>query len=128
MLLIKGTFFHANKTLEHFIKNALLNTLSRSNADLKNPFFLVVNYLVDLTNILLPLKLIFLHYPGVNFIDVLCACFSYKILTPKITNPKPSFVIFDAKISAKKCAKTLMKLTTERIALWTQLCSFLESI
>jgi len=49
--------------------------------------------------------------PAVNFINVLCARFLYKILAPKNSSPKHSFVILGAKILYEKCIrKTLMKL------------------
>ncbi len=49
--------------------------------------------------------------PGVNFIKVLHTRFLYKILAPKITNPKHSFLIFGIKISYEKCShKMLIKL------------------
>jgi len=49
---------------------------------------------------------------GVNFVNVLCTCFSHELFGAKTLNPKHSFVIFGANILYKKCAcKTLMKLT-----------------
>jgi len=52
------------------------------------------------------------HNHGVNFINVLHTHFLYKILEPKISNPKHSVVIFVAKILyEKRVRKTLMKLT-----------------
>jgi len=49
---------------------------------------------------------------GVNFINTLHTRFSHKILAPKISSPKHSFVIFGTKIMYEKCVcKTLMKLT-----------------
>jgi hypothetical protein len=51
---------------------------------------------------------------GVNFINILCLIFLYKIFGTKISNPKASFVVFGAKILYEKYArKTLMKLTAE---------------
>jgi hypothetical protein len=41
--------------------------------------------------------------PGVNFINVLCACFSYKILAPKITKLCFGFDILAPKILYEKC-------------------------
>ncbi len=52
--------------------------------------------------------------PGVNFINVICARFLYKIFGAKTSDPKHSFVIFGAKIVyEKRVRKTLMKLTPE---------------
>jgi len=49
---------------------------------------------------------------GVNFINVLHAHFSYKILAPKITKLKHSLCYFWRQNFGKKCAhKMLMKLT-----------------
>jgi len=57
-------------------------------------------------------------FSGVNFINILPAHFSYKIFSAKISNPKVSFVVFDAKILYKKrMQKTLMKLTTGFVCL-----------
>jgi hypothetical protein len=51
--------------------------------------------------------------PSVNFIKILQACFLLVFWRQKISNPKHSFVIFNAKISYKKLArKRLMKLAT----------------
>jgi len=50
--------------------------------------------------------------PAVNFINILRARFSYKILSAKISNPKASFVVFGTKILYKKPVRNLlMKLT-----------------
>jgi len=57
-------------------------------------------------------NMVLLYTAGVNFINVFCAHFSYKILAPKITKLGFGFESFGAKISYKKCEhKTLMKLT-----------------
>ncbi len=50
--------------------------------------------------------------PRVNFINILRAYFLYKILAPKISNPKHTFVIFGAKILYKKCACRMFKKLT----------------
>jgi hypothetical protein len=48
----------------------------------------------------------------VNFINIICTHFLYKIFGAKTSNLKHSFVIFGAKISYDKCVcKMLMKLT-----------------
>jgi len=47
---------------------------------------------------------------GVNFINVLGACFSYKILAPKITKPNVTREKLPKRLTYKKGArKTLMK-------------------
>jgi hypothetical protein len=49
---------------------------------------------------------------GVNFINILCTHFALIFWHQIISNPKHSFVIFDAKILYKKhSSKTLMKMT-----------------
>jgi hypothetical protein len=50
----------------------------------------------------------------VNFINVLCERFSFKILAPKITKLCFGFEIFWRQNFVQKCArKTMMKLTAE---------------
>jgi len=52
---------------------------------------------------------------GVNFINVLCARFSYKILAPKITKLCFGFEVLPPKsLYKKRTSKTLMKLTPGR--------------
>jgi len=54
--------------------------------------------------------------PGVNFINVIPAHFSYKIFGAKTSKTKHSFIIFGTKISCKKCArKTLMKMPAKSL-------------
>jgi len=48
---------------------------------------------------------------GVNFINILRACFLYKILAPKLQSCVLGLKFFGAKISARKHAYMLMKLT-----------------
>jgi len=51
---------------------------------------------------------------GLNFINILCESFSYKILPPKITKLCFGFEIFwRPNISAKRTQKMLMKLTPD---------------
>ncbi len=52
--------------------------------------------------------------PGVNFINILHARFSYKILVPKITKPNITREKRPKRLTYKKCVhKTLMKLTPD---------------
>jgi len=62
--------------------------------------------------------------PGINFITILLALFSYEILAPKIKAETFGFETFWQRDIGKKLAcKMLMKLTPEiAIALYEQLC------
>jgi len=68
---------------------------------------LTVFALMGSSRVKLHLKMLAKSIPAVNFINVLRACFSYKILAPKITKLKCSLCnFFGTKMSVKNvCVK-----------------------